>query len=44
MIIYISAGRIDHGHHDSQAKLALNEVVEFNRAVAKAKELTNPGK
>ncbi|KAJ8403189.1 hypothetical protein AAFF_G00354060 [Aldrovandia affinis] len=34
-------GRIDHGHHDGQAVLALTEAVEFDRAVEKAAELTS---
>ncbi|GAA6095827.1 intestinal-type alkaline phosphatase [Tachysurus ichikawai] len=34
-------GRIDHGHHASQAKLALYEAVEFDRAIARAAELTS---
>ncbi|XP_030646978.1 alkaline phosphatase, intestinal, tandem duplicate 1 [Chanos chanos] len=33
-------GRIDHGHHDSIAKLALTETVMFDQAVQKASELT----
>ncbi|KAI5101194.1 intestinal-type alkaline phosphatase precursor, partial [Silurus meridionalis] len=34
-------GRIDHGHHDSEAKHALYEAVEFDRAIARAAELTS---
>lgn len=34
------SGRIDHGHHDSIAKLALTEVVMFDRAIQRAAELT----
>ncbi|XP_049321617.1 alkaline phosphatase, intestinal, tandem duplicate 1 [Astyanax mexicanus] len=33
-------GRIDHGHHDGIAKLALTETVMFDRAVQRAAELT----
>lgn len=33
-------GRIDHGHHDGIAKLALTEVVMFDRAIQRAAELT----
>ncbi|KAK1805851.1 hypothetical protein P4O66_012901, partial [Electrophorus voltai] len=33
-------GRIDHGHHDGIAKLALTETVMFDRAVQRASELT----
>uniref|UniRef100_A0A4W4FRS1 alkaline phosphatase n=1 Tax=Electrophorus electricus TaxID=8005 RepID=A0A4W4FRS1_ELEEL len=34
-------GRIDHGHHSSEAKLSLHEAVEFDRAIARAAELTS---
>ncbi|KAI2650138.1 alkaline phosphatase-like protein [Labeo rohita] len=34
-------GRIDHGHHAGQAKYALTEAVEFDRAIARAAELTS---
>ncbi|KAL4630743.1 intestinal-type alkaline phosphatase-like isoform X1 [Arapaima gigas] len=34
-------GRIDHGHHDGIAKLALTEVVMFDRAVHRATQLTD---
>ncbi|XP_057181990.1 intestinal-type alkaline phosphatase [Triplophysa rosa] len=34
-------GRIDHGHHAGQAKYALTEAVEFDRAIALAAELTS---
>lgn len=34
------SGRIDHGHHDSIAKLALTEVVTFDRAIQRAAEIT----
>ncbi|XP_066503164.1 alkaline phosphatase-like [Hoplias malabaricus] len=34
-------GRIDHGHHDSEAKHALHEAVEFDRAITRASELTS---
>ncbi|XP_036409748.1 intestinal-type alkaline phosphatase-like [Megalops cyprinoides] len=34
-------GRIDHGHHGGKAKLALTEAVEFDRAIARAAELTS---
>lgn len=38
--ILITGGRIDHAHHDSYARLALDETVEYGKAVKKAKELT----
>lgn len=34
-------GRIDHAHHGGQAKLALHEAVEFDRAIGRAAELTS---
>lgn len=33
-------GRIDHGHHDGIAKLALTETVMFDRAIQRAAQLT----
>ncbi|KAL0159330.1 hypothetical protein M9458_043055, partial [Cirrhinus mrigala] len=33
--------KIDHGHHAGQAKYALTETVEFDRAIARAAELTS---
>ena len=37
----VLSGRIDHGHHDGIAKLALTETVMFDRAVHRASQLTN---
>ncbi|XP_014344700.1 intestinal-type alkaline phosphatase [Latimeria chalumnae] len=34
-------GRIDHGHHDSKAKMALTETVLFEQAIQRAGELTS---
>ncbi|KAM9848885.1 alkaline phosphatase, germ cell type-like [Aulostomus maculatus] len=34
-------GRIDHGHHAGNAKRALSEAVEFDRAIGRAAELTS---
>lgn len=31
--LFVEAGRIDHGHHDSQAHLALDEFVEFDETI-----------
>ncbi|XP_039505524.1 intestinal-type alkaline phosphatase [Pimephales promelas] len=39
--LFVEGGRIDHGHHAGQAKYALTEAVEFDRAIARASELTN---
>uniref|UniRef100_A0A8C1X5T6 alkaline phosphatase n=1 Tax=Cyprinus carpio TaxID=7962 RepID=A0A8C1X5T6_CYPCA len=33
--------KIDHGHHAGKAKYALTEAVEFDRAIARAAELTS---
>ncbi|XP_062412958.1 alkaline phosphatase, intestinal, tandem duplicate 1 [Sardina pilchardus] len=38
--LFVEGGRIDHGHHDSVAKLALTETVMFDRAVHRASQLT----
>ncbi|XP_022130673.2 membrane-bound alkaline phosphatase isoform X1 [Pieris rapae] len=40
--LFVEGGRIDHAHHDSYAHLALDETVEYAKAVKKAKSLTNP--
>ena len=34
-------GRIDHGHHLTRAKYALEEVISFNEAVERALKLTD---
>ncbi|KAA0712481.1 Intestinal-type alkaline phosphatase [Triplophysa tibetana] len=39
--LFVEGGRIDHGHHDGVAKLALTETVMFDRAIQRASELTN---
>uniref|UniRef100_W8BK97 alkaline phosphatase n=1 Tax=Ceratitis capitata TaxID=7213 RepID=W8BK97_CERCA len=39
--IFIEGGRIDTAHHDTYARLALDETVEFSKAVAAARELTS---
>ncbi|MFT7687429.1 MAG: alkaline phosphatase [Candidatus Azotimanducaceae bacterium] len=40
--LMIESGRIDHGHHAGIAKFALEETVEFSRAIEKAQELLGP--
>ncbi|XP_066925295.1 alkaline phosphatase-like [Clytia hemisphaerica] len=40
-VLLVEAGRIDHGHHASKPVLALHDLVEFNKAVTKAKEIVN---
>ncbi|XP_071342042.1 intestinal-type alkaline phosphatase isoform X2 [Trachinotus anak] len=39
--LFVEGGRIDHGHHGGQAKRALYEAVEFDRAIGRAAELTS---
>ncbi|XP_054910784.1 intestinal-type alkaline phosphatase [Poeciliopsis prolifica] len=39
--LFVEGGRIDHAHHGTQAKKALHEAVEFDRAIGRAAELTN---
>ncbi|XP_026327171.1 membrane-bound alkaline phosphatase-like [Hyposmocoma kahamanoa] len=39
--LFVEGGRIDHAHHDSYAYLALDETVEYSKAVKKAQLLTN---
>ncbi|XP_055073557.2 intestinal-type alkaline phosphatase [Misgurnus anguillicaudatus] len=39
--LFVEGGRIDHGHHAGQAKYALTEAVEFDRAIERAAELTS---
>ncbi|CAN0236102.1 unnamed protein product [Rangifer tarandus platyrhynchus] len=39
--LFVEGGRIDHGHHDTKAYMALTEAVMFDNAIAKANELTS---
>ncbi|XP_072949535.1 membrane-bound alkaline phosphatase-like [Epargyreus clarus] len=39
--LFVEGGRIDHAHHDSYARLALDETVEYSKAVRKARSLTS---
>lgn len=38
---YFLGGRIDHGHHATLAQKALDETVEFSKAIQKAVDLTD---
>ncbi|XP_053316877.1 alkaline phosphatase-like [Spea bombifrons] len=38
--LFVEGGRIDHGHHDGNAKQSLTEAVEFDKAIKRAGELT----
>ena len=40
--LMVEGGRIDHGHHAGQAGFALEEAIEFARAVQYAVENTDP--
>ncbi|XP_068171727.1 alkaline phosphatase, tissue-nonspecific isozyme isoform X2 [Antennarius striatus] len=39
--LLVEGGRIDHGHHDGKAKLALHDAVEMDRAIGRADLLTS---
>ncbi|XP_070615486.1 alkaline phosphatase, tissue-nonspecific isozyme [Erythrolamprus reginae] len=39
--LLVEGGRIDHGHHEGKAKMALHEAVEMDRAIGKAGVLTS---
>lgn len=36
--LFVEGGRIDHAHHDTMAQIALDETVEFAKAIRLAKE------
>lgn len=38
--LFVEGGRIDHGHHDTKAHLALDETVEFAKAIKAAVDMT----
>lgn len=40
-VLFVEGGRIDHAHHDTFAKLALDETLEFSNAVAEAASMTS---
>ena len=40
-VLLVEGGRIDHGHHETRAKLALHETVEFDKTIEYVKENTN---
>ncbi len=41
-VLMVEGGRIDHGHHAGKAELALEEGIEFDRAVKAAVDLIDP--
>ncbi|XP_065082230.1 membrane-bound alkaline phosphatase-like [Ochlerotatus camptorhynchus] len=36
--LFVEGGRIDHGHHDNWGKMAIDETVEFSKAVELARK------
>ncbi|XP_017872100.1 PREDICTED: alkaline phosphatase, tissue-nonspecific isozyme [Drosophila arizonae] len=40
--VFIEGGRIDHGHHETRAGYALDEMLELDEAIEVALQLTNP--
>jgi alkaline phosphatase len=40
-VLLVEGGRIDHGHHATQAHLALEETLQFNEAIEYARNNTN---
>lgn len=40
-VLLIEGGRIDHAHHETHARLALEETVEFDKVVDYVKSNTN---
>ncbi|KAF2899038.1 hypothetical protein ILUMI_07137 [Ignelater luminosus] len=40
--LFVEGGRIDHAHHSTKARKALNETVEFHKAIQAAVDVTNP--
>ncbi|TDG41248.1 hypothetical protein AWZ03_012332 [Drosophila navojoa] len=40
--VFIEGGRIDHGHHETRAGYALDEMLELDAAIEVAVHLTNP--
>ncbi|KAL1138127.1 hypothetical protein AAG570_009819 [Ranatra chinensis] len=41
--LFVEGGRIDHGHHETLARRALDETVEFSKAVRTADDMTDDG-
>ncbi|KRT84627.1 hypothetical protein AMK59_891 [Oryctes borbonicus] len=39
--LFVEGGRIDHAHHDTKAQKALDETVEFHKAIQTAVEMTD---
>jgi alkaline phosphatase len=41
-VLMVEGGKIDQAHHQNHARLALEEMVEFDRAIQEAYEITSP--
>lgn len=39
--LFVEGGRIDHGHHSTQARIALDETAEFSKAIDYAHRTVN---
>jgi len=39
--LFVEGGRIDHGHHDNAAKYAIDETIEFSKAIDAAMRVVN---
>lgn len=39
--LFVEGGRIDHAHHETLAKKALDETVEFSKAIQRAVDITS---
>ncbi|XP_062131456.1 membrane-bound alkaline phosphatase [Drosophila sulfurigaster albostrigata] len=39
--LFVEGGKIDISHHDTMARIALDETAEFSKAIKRARELTN---
>lgn len=40
-VLFVEGGRIDHAHHNNLARLALDETVEFSKAIQSAVDATD---
>lgn len=41
-VLMVEGGRIDHGHHDNYARLALQEAIELDHTISKVLSLIDP--
>ncbi|XP_022901311.1 alkaline phosphatase-like [Onthophagus taurus] len=39
--LFVEGGRIDHAHHDTRAHKALDETVQFSKAIQRARDITS---